>query len=161
MLLLWIGWRLQPQPGTLNNSKVSCAPPVKISCPLPQQIRSIFSITLLCCSFAAGLPGLSARRCEIIRVYEIWGFSAAPEWKALMFDEKEEAAQSQDIFLQHDEVMESRVQFLSACLFFCFFFMVWSPIWHFLSSVVSCGNWMVVHLPSVSPLAANVVNWVL
>lgn len=96
--------------------------PVKISCPLTRRIRSIFSITLLCCSFAAGLPGLSARRCEIIRVYEIWWLSAAPEWMALMFDEREEAAQSQDIFLRHDEVMDMKVQFLSACLFFCFFF---------------------------------------
>lgn len=39
---------------------------------------------------------------------------------ALMFDEREEAAQSQDIFLRHDEVMDMKVQFLSACLF-CFF----------------------------------------
>lgn len=44
-----------------------------------------------------------------------------------MFDEREEAAQSQDIFLRHDEVMDMKVRFLSACLFFVvFLFFSWS-----------------------------------
>lgn len=44
-----------------------------------------------------------------------------------MFDEREEAAQLQDIFPRHDEVMDMKVRFLSACLsIFFFFFFPWS-----------------------------------
>lgn len=41
------------------------------------------------------------------------------------------------------------------CFFFVFFSRCKSPVWHFHSSVVSYGNWMHVHLPSVSSISSE------